>query len=402
MARAAIVQSYPYEASRNGDAAYIAAIRRFLISRGHEVVGIVSDLTRGRTSPVYRSAYDLSGMKEWKVQGAFRLGDTFISSSPGQWLKILRKPLSLPPVQEKKRADWTKREADWVAKIFSRIRPDCAILLFDACGFSSVLNPRVSRLIALPCYLRHRSVVLGESNQIDGDRNPEATAEELSWLKAAPCVGFHSADDVQFAKSRGIGCAIRVGIGVAGAPRSTVSTGQHEPIVLLVAANSPQNVASLRWFLHEVWPQINDARPDARLRLVGPFEGTIDLKSFRGVDCIGYVSDVSVLDAEYDRAQVAIAPLTIGSRGVKVKVAEALSYGCPLVTTSLGIDAGDPEQFAGAVDVADTPVEFAEAVLRLLREPDIRRQRATRALEAFKENFSFEAAFGELVNYLGL
>jgi glycosyltransferase involved in cell wall biosynthesis len=72
------------------------------------------------------------------------------------------------------------------------------------------------------------------------------------------------------------------------------------------------------------------------------------------------------------------------------------------VTTSLSIDAGHPEQFAGAVDVADTPVEFAEAVLRLLREPDIRRQRATRALEAFKENFSFEAAFGELVNYLGL
>jgi glycosyltransferase involved in cell wall biosynthesis len=64
---------------------------------------------------------------------------------------------------------------------------------------------------------------------------------------------------------------------------------------------------------------------------------------------------------------VAIVPLRFGA-GVKGKVLEALSYGAPVVTTSVGIQGlQGAESFASIQDTAET---FAGAVIETLRNPE--------------------------------
>jgi glycosyltransferase involved in cell wall biosynthesis len=61
--------------------------------------------------------------------------------------------------------------------------------------------------------------------------------------------------------------------------------------------------------------------------------------------------------------RVFVAPIRFGS-GVNGKVGEALAYGLPVVTTTVGAEGwgfNDGEQ----VLIADAPADFAEAVVRL-------------------------------------
>ncbi|RAK60768.1 hypothetical protein DJ021_13605 [Phenylobacterium hankyongense] len=391
-----MVQSYPYEAVSNGDAAYIAALRDYLIGRGHEVFGFVTDMTRGRTSPVYRSAYDLSATAGWKVRQAIRAERAFVSGSVAQWAEPLRKKIGLRKT-EPTRDKWTAPEARWLARELKRIDASCAILFFDAVGFSASIG-QLTTVVAAPSFLRGREIsILPEQNTCRiGD---DEVAAQLSWLKGADCVAFNSRDDIDFARRYGFEKAIKINMGLPDKSREAPHQDSSEPTITFVGVAAKQNIESCQWFLDRCWPIIREARPDSRLRLVGTVVRGVDVTALPGVDAVGFVPD---LEPEYRRAQVVVAPLVSGSRGVKVKVAEALSYGCPLVTTSIGVDAGDPNQFGEAVVVADEPGDFARAVLDLLNDPRLRRKRQALAAEAFNQNFSFDAAFCELTEYLKL
>jgi glycosyltransferase involved in cell wall biosynthesis len=77
----------------------------------------------------------------------------------------------------------------------------------------------------------------------------------------------------------------------------------------------------------------------------------------------GYVSDEQLI-ALYGRAACAVVPLRFGA-GVKGKVLEAIRYGVPLITTSIGAE-GIPDA-SDVMRIADEPETFAEAVIDELR-----------------------------------
>jgi len=81
---------------------------------------------------------------------------------------------------------------------------------------------------------------------------------------------------------------------------------------------------------------------------------------------------VPTIGPYYDGAAIAIAPLLTGA-GVKFKIPQAMAYGLPVVTTSVGA-----EGLTGLVDegmlVTDDPRSFALAVVTLLGDPIARRR----------------------------
>ncbi len=128
------------------------------------------------------------------------------------------------------------------------------------------------------------------------------------------------------------------------------------------------NVDGIVWFCREVFPLVQRECPAVRLNVIGG--GAPDevraLGGLGGVSLLGQVPDTSPY---LDRAAVSVAPLRYGG-GMKGKVTEALAAGIPVVTTSFGT------QGLGAVSgehlfQADTPEDFAKAILRLLGDPEL-------------------------------
>ena len=103
---------------------------------------------------------------------------------------------------------------------------------------------------------------------------------------------------------------------------------------------------------------------------------------------IGEVSD-AVLESIYLSSDLSIAPLRFGG-GVKGKVIEAMRYGLPVVTTSVGIQGLDgAEKF---ITVEDATKGFADGINRLLDEPERRFRLAKNGFRYVVENYSATAA----------
>ena len=82
------------------------------------------------------------------------------------------------------------------------------------------------------------------------------------------------------------------------------------------------------------------------------------------VEVAGYVTDPSPFLAE---TAVFIIPLLAGG-GMRVKILDAWAWALPVVTTPLGAEGIQVRGRENAL-VADTPGEFARAVVGLLRNP---------------------------------
>ena len=151
-----------------------------------------------------------------------------------------------------------------------------------------------------------------------------------------------------------------------------------QTVVFCGVMNYPPNEEGAVWLAQEVWPRVRQARPDARLELVGSFP-TPRVQQLAnpaaGVVVTGHVADVR---PHLWRAAVAAAPL-LTARGVQNKVLEAVAAGLPVVVTP-AVDAGLPVEVRAACRLADAPEAFADALLDLLASaPSERRQVASRA-----------------------
>jgi glycosyltransferase involved in cell wall biosynthesis len=131
----------------------------------------------------------------------------------------------------------------------------------------------------------------------------------------------------------------------------------------------PPNVDGMLWFADEVWPFIRARRPETTFDLIGarPPKQVVALsQNGSGINVTGYVDDLGPYLAQ---TGVFVVPLRAGG-GMRVKILNALAQGLPIVSTSLGCE-GIQVTHERDILVADTPAEFAQAVLRVLEEPDL-------------------------------
>jgi GT2 family glycosyltransferase/SAM-dependent methyltransferase len=138
-------------------------------------------------------------------------------------------------------------------------------------------------------------------------------------------------------------------------------------IVFIGGYKHMPNVDGARYFVQEIWPLVQAQASDARVILAGSnMPEEIAILAGNGVETIGYVSDLADL---FTRARVSIAPLQYGA-GQKGKVVTSLSYGVPVVATSVaaeGMEMTDGKHLL----IADSPEAFADAVVRLLRDDEL-------------------------------
>ena len=146
------------------------------------------------------------------------------------------------------------------------------------------------------------------------------------------------------------------------------------------------NVEGLRWFIRAVWPLIKAECSEARLRLVGLDTDCGIANDGDDIDGLGFMVDPAEEIAGWS---LSIVPVKVGG-GTRIKIAEAFSRRCPVVTTSLGAYGYQIESGRECL-VADSDEEMAEACLRLLGDSEYAEWMADQARRRFISEWSWEA-----------
>jgi len=131
-----------------------------------------------------------------------------------------------------------------------------------------------------------------------------------------------------------------------------------------------QNQRAVYFFLNEIWPLIKTKLPDVKFYIVGK-NPPQDLwkKKLEGVYLTRFVdSPIDYLR----KCKVFVAPLLDGS-GTRFKILEAMACNVPVVSTSKGCEGLQVENGKNIL-IADSPEDFAHAVLKLLESPELRAQ----------------------------
>jgi polysaccharide biosynthesis protein PslH len=174
-------------------------------------------------------------------------------------------------------------------------------------------------------------------------------------------------------------------------PRSRGVSPQRWLAVMSGNFEYEPNIDAVAWLMQHVWPRVRAQSPQARLRFIGKGEQGIAalIAGQPGVEATGPVEDPL---AEIARAELALAPLRAGS-GTRLKIVEAWAADVPVLSTTIGAEGLLPTP---AVQLADTPEDFAAAWLLLLREPARRAKLADAGRALYEERYTWQATEREL------
>lgn len=136
----------------------------------------------------------------------------------------------------------------------------------------------------------------------------------------------------------------------------------------------PPNVDGVLWFASEVYPLVKREVPEANFAVIGA-RPPAAVRRLGAVDAsiavTGYVEDPRPY---LEQTAALIVPVRAGG-GMRVKILEALARGLPIVSTTIGYEGIDLTPGEHLL-VGDTPAAFADALVRILRDPALGRRLA--------------------------
>jgi hypothetical protein len=155
------------------------------------------------------------------------------------------------------------------------------------------------------------------------------------------------------------------------------------PAILPIGPN-PFNLQGLHVLAKSVLPLVRERVPEFSIRVTGALPQGAPRAA--GLDYVGYVSD---LRAEFARSSFLASPV-FGGTGEQVKVLEAMAAGLPAVVLEGPFQENAVRHGVDGFRVTD-PVAFAEACVRLWKDPDLRKRMGEAALGRLRAERSVES-----------
>ncbi|MCX7736876.1 MAG: glycosyltransferase [Candidatus Kapabacteria bacterium] len=149
------------------------------------------------------------------------------------------------------------------------------------------------------------------------------------------------------------------------------------------------NVLMIERIVKEIFPIIQKKVPDAKLKIVGsnPSKWIESLES----DSISIYKNVPSMLPYLQGSELFLHPHSGGS-GIQNKLLEAMSCGCPVVTTETGIQ-GIPVKNGESVLIGDSSEEMAEHSIKMLTDKDFARYIGNNARQVIVDNLSWERVY---------
>lgn len=174
---------------------------------------------------------------------------------------------------------------------------------------------------------------------------------------------------------------------ISGNVLSDLKDGAHDyskSILFIGSPAHPPNAHAINWIIQDLSPALAKRAPQLNIILIGG--GTQDIKSDCGnVKGLGFVSS-SELQYALANAIGAISPVVLG-RGIKVKVLDAISAGCPVWATEESLRGF--EQFGLTANLTlNEPEKLVEEILQMDQQPPMRQARKAKLVAAWQRFMS--------------
>ena len=156
-------------------------------------------------------------------------------------------------------------------------------------------------------------------------------------------------------------------------------------IVFMGNMRTYPNNDTVKYFCDSIFPIVLRRYPDVKFYIVGanPTREVFALGKRKNVIVTGEVDDIRPY---IRRAVVSVCPLRVGS-GILNKILESMALGTPVVTSTIGLEGIDaiPNE---EILVSDNKYEFAEKIISLMENPDLRNRIALNGRKLIEEKYS--------------
>lgn len=167
-------------------------------------------------------------------------------------------------------------------------------------------------------------------------------------------------------------------------PRTPVAGRLIYPGSVTYAAN----LDAVRYFVHQVFPLVRRARPEATFVVTGSTDG-VDVDDLAARDGVSFTGRLPQVESMLSESAACVVPLRAGG-GTRLKVLQAMALGTPVVSTRKGIEGLDVEPGRDVLVADDSPA-FAAHVLRVLGEPALAGALSANGHRLVRDRYGWEA-----------
>ena len=166
--------------------------------------------------------------------------------------------------------------------------------------------------------------------------------------------------------------------------------GRSRNVLFVGSLDYGPNQDAFRWICREIKADVHRVcGSDVAFRIVGrrPFAGAAEMAQQSGIELF---TDVPDLVEHYLWADVVIVPVRSGG-GTRIKILEALSFGVPVISTTLGaegLELLDGEEYL----VADSSAGFAQSVTMMFQNPDLGRKLSDNGFAKVLSRYSYQSS----------
>lgn len=163
-----------------------------------------------------------------------------------------------------------------------------------------------------------------------------------------------------------------------------------DPTVLFVGTFSwLPNVQAVKYLVDQVWPQINQQLPQAKLHIVG-FKPTQEILSYSKNPNITVSGSVEDIRTAYASAHALVAPVKWG-KGTRYKILEAMATKTPIIATPLAVEGIKGIKESKHVMLADTAQGLAQKTVKTLTNQTLRKKLAANSYQLVKDTYNWPA-----------